>query len=296
SFAARQGGMVAQAFASMGVSPDPMETEQIFESQYQDELVLGITSLMKMIALENNLESYKMEVAKSIALSGVAAIEAYAVGNRIVEQILEPSEIGWDPASVKPDFSDGEFMFHCPVMTVDQIAEEFQPDEAVIKALDKWLDVDAGSWAFGRGRIRVYKVYYKDIEKYEGGFVEEDGEKVFVPINSPTETKDGKPKYTDKDLVEPPDTQMTSTWTDKEWAAKKVVRYREVTRYGVLIPWVCLPPSVTKEAKSFNPKSLGSEGAYLKGILNGNGDLVLAGGKVFPQEVNPDDTYGKGFP
>src|SRR5690606_34950479 len=44
------------------------------------------------------------------------------------------------------------------------------------------------------------------------------------------------------------------------------------------------------------PKSLGSEGAYLKGILNGNGDLVLAGGKVFPQEVNPDDTYGKGFP
>ncbi|HNR54375.1 MAG TPA: hypothetical protein PKJ19_04355 [Flavobacteriales bacterium] len=296
SRALREGGAAAQAFSGMGVSPDPAATEQIFEGTYQDELIPGINSLMKMIALENGLEDKKREIAKHLALSGLAAIETHVVGNKFVNTLCEPDEVGWDPASIRPDMADGEFVFAAPVMTVQQIAEQYQLRAKDLEEIDQWARDDNMSGGWPGGMPRVYRVYYKDVERFEAGFVDEGGEKVYVPVNDPDpNNRKHKPKYTDKDLVEPPDNGMTADWTDQEWQEKKQTRWREVTRYGVIIPWTSLPKVLTGNS-SFADRVKSKDGPRLKRLLNKNGDFVLAGGKCIPQEVHPDDTYMKGFP
>ena len=151
SRALREGGAAAQAFSGMGVSPDPAATEQIFEGTYQDELIPGINSLMKMIALENGLEDKKREIAKHLALSGLVAIETHVVGNKFVNTLCEPDEVVWDPASIRPDMADGEFAFAAPVMTVQQIAEQYQLRAKDLEEIDQWARDDnmSGGWPGG---------------------------------------------------------------------------------------------------------------------------------------------------
>lgn len=300
SVAAQASEVVARAFAQMGVSADEQVTEQIHEKTYQDELIPAITSLMKMIGLQNNLDTLKRDIAKHIALSGIAAMHSYSVGGKLVNELCEPDEVGWDPASNKSDFSDGEFWFHCPVMSVQQIAERFQSKKSVIEELDKWANTNTsgdGNNGWPQRMPRAFTVYFRDIEYYEGGFVkDEDGELLYVVLNEPdAASKDGKPKYTDADLQEPPETDLTAEWTDEEWAAKKQRRWREVIRYSSLIPWEYLPGAVTQNT-SFKDRVQGERGEYLKTLLSNQGDLILAGGKCEFQEEHPDDTYGKGSP
>jgi len=301
SVAAQASEVVAAAFAQQGVSPDEQVTEQIHESTYQDELIPAITSLMKMIAIHNGLDTMKSDVAKHVSLSGIAATHSYNVGGRIVNQLCEPDEVGWDPASTKSDFSDGEFWIHFPVMNVSQIAERFQSKKDVIESLDKWANTstsgDSDGWP--QRMIRVATVYYRDIEYYEGGFVkDEDGELIYVVINDPDKSsKDGKPKYTKKDLVQPPETELTAEWTDEEWATKRQKRWREVIRYASFIPWEYLPGVATLNTSFKNRmEGSGERGTWLRNILNSQGDLILDGGKCKFQETHPDDTYGKGSP
>jgi hypothetical protein len=300
SVAAQASEVVARAFAQQGISPDEQVTEQIHENTYQDELIPAITSLMKMIGLQNNLDTLKRDIAKHIALSGIAAIHSYSVGGKLVNELCEPDEVGWDPACNKSDFTDGEFWFHCPVMSVQQIAERFQAKKAVIEELDKWANLNTsgdGNNAWPQRLPRVFTVYFRDIEHYEGGFVkDEDGDLIYVVINEPdAASKDGTPKYTDADLQDPPETELTAEWTDEEWAAKKQKRWREVMRYSSLIPWEYLPGVVTNNM-AFGERIKEDSASRLKDWLNNQGDLILAGGKCDLQEVHPDDTYGKGSP
>jgi len=298
SIAAQASEVVAAAFAQQGVSPDERVTEQLHESTYQDELMPALNSLMKMIALHNNIDGLKRDIAKHVALSGLGAFHNYAVGGKLVNELCEPDELGWDPACSRADFSDGEFWIHAPVLSVQQIAERFQSKKAVIVALDKWANTNlSGDGTNNGGPSRLYRVattYYRDIEYYEGGFVkDEDGELIYVVLNDPDRSsKDKTPLYTGADLQDPPETELTAEWTQDEWNNKKQKRWREVIRYASIIPWEYLPG--VSLGQQFDNKLPGYE--HAKTLLNKNGDLVLEGGKCHLQELFPDDTYGKGSP
>ena len=300
SLAAQNSMVAASAFADQGISPSEDATKQIFESNYQDELIPAITSLMKQIALHNSLDDKKMDVAKHIALSGLAAMHSYPVGGKMVNELCEPDEVAWDPASVQGDMSDGEFWIHCPVMMVPQIAERFQSKKLIIEQLEQWANTNTasnGNNGWPQRMPRVFTGYYRDIEYYEGGFVEgEDGGPMFVVINDPDpSSKDGEPLYTEKDLVAPPETELTAEWTDKEWSNKKIRRWREVIREASIIPWEYMPGALTG-GQSFASMAGTEKVQSIKEHLNKNGDLVLGGGKCKLQELFPDDTYGKGSP
>lgn len=300
SLAAQDSIVAAMAFSQQGVSPNEDATRQLFESTYPDELMPAITSLMKMIALHNGLDDKKMDIAKHVALSGMAAMHTYPVGGRLVNELCEPDEIAWDPASVNADLSDGEFWIHCPVMSVTQIAERFQSKKAIIEQLEQWANTNTasnGNNGWPQRMPRVFTGYFRDIEYYEGGFVlDEDGSAMFVVINDPdASSRDGEPMYTEKDLIEPPETELTAEWTDEEWSSKKIRRWREVIRYSSIIPWEYMPGALTG-GKSFMEAAKGDKESFIKAHLNKNGDLVLDGGKCKLQELFPDDTYGKGSP
>lgn len=299
SLAARGSDVVAQAFAPMGVSPDEQETEAMHENLYQDELVIAINSLMKMISVKNGLDDVKKDVAKHIALSGLAAWHCSKNATDLVWELCEPDEVGWDPAALRSDFADGSYVFTCPLMDVSTIAERYQPKAWVFKELDSWSNVNPTGYnqpGWPQMKPRVFTTYWRDSSRVERGYVLIDGEPEYVTINQPDpDSRDGKPKYTDKDLVDPPENQYTADWTESEWQNKKQMRYVEVIRYCVCIPWEYLPGAIT-QGREWSKRLSSGDAERINRVIGPTGDVVLESG-VYPlQESNPDDTFAKGFP
>lgn len=296
SMAAASGPMMTGAYAPMGISPDEDETEAMVESNYQDDLVKAVTSLMLMVAEDNGLDDQKRDVAQSIALSGLAAFHASVQGSKLVWELCDPNEVLWDPSCLRPDFADGEYVATMPLYSVSTIGERWQPKRKAMEELDRWSNINNANFTnagWPQSRPRVFTVYWKDTDYVDRGYVMKDGELHLCTINQPDpESRDGKPKYTEADLVTPPENKYTAAWTDAEWRQKYQRKFTEQLRYCTFIPWEYLPGPYTGNMKySDRMKSPG----VIKGGMT-NGDLVLDHGVCDLQEADPDDTYLKGFP
>lgn len=298
SEAAAAGPMMAQAYADKGISPDKKETEKFFDMTYQDHISRGANSLMSMLSVYNELDETKRVVAGFMALSGLGVIHNYIDGSNIESEICEPREVGWDTSAMKPDLSDGQFVYVCPLLDVGQVAQRWSPKADIIKALDLWARMIPAGYNFQAGwpqsRPRVFTMYWKDFKKYERGFVMKDGELDFCIINQVNE-ETGKPDYTDADLVVPPQNKYTAAWTYQEKKDKKQVKYMEVIRYCSMIPWEYLPGGYTKgiayNANLTPPKPDGD-----LPLVNVAGDIVLDYGEYQLQEADPDNVYKVKFP
>jgi hypothetical protein len=299
SLAARTSPAVAAAFAPMGISPDEEQTSIMHENLYQDELVIAINSLMKMVSVKNGIDDLKKDVAKHIALSGLAAWHCSKNGTDLVWELCEPDEVGWDPAALRSDFADGSYVFTCPLMDVADIAERYQTKAWVFDELDKWSNVNPTGYnqpGWPQMKPRVFTTYWRDTMRVERGYVMIDGEPEYVTINEPDpDSRDGKPLYTDKDLVQPPENKYTAEWTDTEWANKKQSRYVQAIRYCVCIPWEYLPSAITQN-RQWSERLSSNDSERINRVIGPTGDVILEHG-VYPlQEANPDDTFSKGFP
>lgn len=299
SAVAASGPMMAGAYAPMGISPDPQETEQMFDRSYQDHVVRGANSLMSMLALRNRQKDTKRDAAMYMALSGVAAFHNFVNGSNIETELCEPREIGWDSSAMRPDFSDGQFVYVCPLMDVGAIAERWNPKADVIRALDWWSRMLPGGYNFNAGwpqsRPRVFTNYWKDFKKVDRGFVIKEGELHYCTINE-INPDTGLVEYTDVDLVDPPENRFTLAWTPTERKNKKQSRYIQVVRYCSMIPWEYLPGGYTKgQAYSKNLSPTQPPDPTMPNV-NVAGDIVLDYGEYPLQEADPDDVFSVRFP
>lgn len=285
---------------AMGISPDSEETKQIFDMSYQDHIIRGANSLMAMLAERSKLDDTKRVAAAYMALSGAAAAHGFVNGSNIEWEICEPREVGWDTSAMRPDLADGQFVYTCPLMNVSGIAERWNPVKDKIYALDTWARILPGGYNFNAGwpqsRPRVFTMYWKDMKYVERGFVEKDQMVQYVTINEDNPDT-GKPDFTDKDLVTPPENQYTLAWTPAELRAKKQRRAIEIVRYCSMIPWEYLPGGYTK-GRPYNPNEAPPSPPMNSGLpsIGVVGDMVLDYG-VYPlQEADPDDVYSVKFP
>jgi hypothetical protein len=102
-------------------------------------------------------------------------------------------------------------------------------------------------------------------------------------------------------LIEPPKTDLTTTWTPAERRAKKQRREAQRLRFCTAIPWEFLPGSIRGEKQSYSNRrhiieAEGPDGQRIVACLSTNGDLVLASGEVPDQEADPDDKFMVEFP
>lgn len=299
SVAARSGAMMTAAYAPMGITGDEQSAIQSHESNYQDLYAKAVEMMVSIIAKDNDIDQRRSDIAQSIALSGLAAMHCSVVGSKLVWELCDPGEVGFDPTCLKPDFTDAEYVFTCPLMQVSSIAEKYQPAKEKIEAIDKWSRTNIGigganSNGWPQSLPRVFTVYWNDCSTIERGYVLKDGEACLVTVNHKNpDSREGDPLYTDADLITPPDNRYTASWTDEEIAQKKQKRYVEQIRYCSFIPWEYLPGGFTNKKEYAKRSELGPE--RLK-FLSNSGDLVLSSGVYQLQESDPDDTYRKGFP
>lgn len=297
SAAAAMGGPLGEAVQNnTGVSPDAEATAQRFFSLWSDPYERAMTNMLMSMYKHQQLDYAKWKTASNIALSGVGAIGMFPSGNRIEAVVCDPAEVLWDPAAVKPDFTDGSFVSWCPLMDVEAIAEQYQPKADVIRMLDDWARQTPAGYGDLRGwparRPRVFKTYFRDIRTVERGFVHVDGVVDFVKVG------DGS-TWTDADLIAPPENEFTATWTKAEIKAKKIRRMVQVLRYTDFIPWEYLPGAVTHGTKATSTEAkrrretLALSGLTFSGAC---GDVTLAHGEYELQERDPDNVYGVEFP
>ncbi len=287
-------------YAPMGISPNPEETESMFDMTYQDHIARGANSIMSILAERNKLDKTKRIQAGYTALSGLSAFHNFINGSNIETEVCEPRELGVDPSCLRPDASDGQYIYVCPLMDVGAIAERWNPKAEVVAALDNWARQFPGGESFQAGwpqsRPRVITMYWKDMKRVDRGFVIKDGEPHFCTINE-NNPDTGKPDYTDVDLITPPENRYTNAWSDSEKRNKKQSRVVAQIRYCTMIPWEYLPGSYTKSQQfgtGFRPPAA-PPGTRLKN-LNITGDLILDYG-VYPlQEADPDDEFSVKFP
>lgn len=300
SVAARGGPMMTAAYAPMGITGDEQSAIQSHDANYQDLYSKAVEMMVSIIAKDNDIDQRKSDIAQSLALSGLAAMHCSVVGSKLIWDLCDPSEVGWDPTCIKPDFSDAEYVFTCPLMQVSSIAEKYQPAKEKIEAIDNWSRISIGgtgganSNGWPQSQPRVFSVYWNDSSLVERGYVMKDGEVTLVTVNRPDpNSRDGKPQWTDADLVDPPDNRYTAAWSDFEISQKKQKRYIEQIRFCDFIPWEYLPGGFTEGRPYKDFKQIKSNKLQ---YLTNSGDLVLSSGVLPLQEADPDDTYRKGFP
>lgn len=213
-----------------------VETIEIFENSFVEDYVTDINNMIEYVSTEINVNSIKEDLARNLALSGLAITKGFEFNDNFVGEATNPLFFGWDMSAKKSDLSDAEYMFewyysdapslfekYPNLLKTQREAIESYGSEKNIQGIHKIINnvlVQEG------GKVPVYEVYWKDYEKKEAGYVlDEFGYPYYTFINH--ENSD----YTDSDLIEPP----TEKGKKKFGNSKKITVYDSVIRTATII-------------------------------------------------------------
>ncbi len=248
-----------------------LETEELFYNTFVENYETDVNNLIEFISNEINIDELKVQITRNLAICGLGIYKGYEAGDNYVAESVNPLFFGWDMSAKKPDLSDAEFMHDWYYMDSPSIFEKYpkitQEERELIESYsnsntqNSMHKIVNGIYTIPGGKIPVYEVYWKDVEKREYGWVmDEYGYPYYTMIN------DAASEYTDKDLIEP----VTEKHKDEMNGKKKHTIYVDIIRYCIIIPQ--------------------------EEIGHGNGDIILEYGILPYQEKNLYDPANVKFP
>jgi len=222
---------------NMPIGDTEEETEVIFENSFVEDYVEDINNLMEYISTEIKLTSeIKEELSRSLALYGMGIYKGGEMNRDYTGDVILPFFFGWDMSATKRDFRDAEYMFDWGYYDAPSIFEKYQNIGKVhMESIENYGNQNGNLnihrfinnvYVNTAGKVPVYNVYWKDIERKEAGWVKDEfGYPYYCYIN-------GDSDYTDKDLIDAPTDEELKRMDGK----KKEVVYHSFTRYAVIIP------------------------------------------------------------
>lgn len=248
-----------------------LETEELFYNTFVETYEKDINNLIEFISNEVNMDELKVQITRNLAICGLGIYKGYEAGDNYVAESVNPLFFGWDMSAKKPDLSDAEFMHDWYYMDSPSIFEKYQhitPDERELienysnsNTQNSMHKIVNGIYTIPGGKVPVYEVYWKDIEKREYGWVmDEYGYPYYTMVNNEDSI------YTDKDLIEP----ATEKHKEEMGGKKKHTIYVDIVRYCIIIPQ--------------------------EEIGHGGGDIILEYGILPYQEKNLYDPANVRFP
>jgi len=219
------------------IEDDEFETEELFMNTFVDDYEKPINNLLKFISNDVNIDEIKVQLSRNLAICGLGVYKGYESNDMYMAEGVNPLFFLWDMSARKPDLSDSEYMGEWYYMDSPSLFERFQSltseERFAIENYGKTNTQSSmhkminGVYTQSAGKIPVYEVYWKDVEKKEYGWVlDEYGYPYYTMIN------DDNSKYTDKDLIEP----ATDKHKENMGGKKKHTIYVDVLRYCLLIP------------------------------------------------------------
>ena len=248
-----------------------LETEELFYNTFVENYETDVNNLIEFISNEINIDELKVQITRNLAICGLGIYKGYEAGDNYVAESVNPLFFGWDMSAKKPDLSDAEFMHDWYYMDSPSIFEKYQKltqeERELIESYsnsntqNSMHKIVNGIYTIPGGKVPVYEVYWKDVEKKEYGWVmDEYGYPYYTMVNDPTS------QYTDKDLIEPVTEKHKEEMGDK----KKHTIYVDIIRYCIIIPQ--------------------------EEIGHGSGDIILEYGILPYQEKNLYDPANVKFP
>lgn len=267
------------------IGQDKEETKIIFSNLYVDEYVEKINALLRYSKNLNEFQRKQIKVALNLALSGLACMEGFEHGGHLRFRVIESEDVFWDRDARDPDLSDASFCGYMNPYDPSYILERWQlhPEDALSlenyasSAQTAEINIDnSNSRSFNSYRIPVYTSFWKDSDKWEYGYVlDEFGQSVLMRINY-VYPGDEKPKYTDDDLIDPPNTVQNRKLFK---GTNKRKLFMDSVRYARFIP--------AEIVASFKSQSNPNEVV---------GDILLEYGLLDYQEVDLFDFSNCKFP
>ena len=213
-----------------------LETEEIFYNSFTEAHEKDINNLMDYISADININEIKVQLARNLALCGLNIYKGYEANGLYRGEAINPMFFFWDMSALKPDLSDAEYMGEWYYMDAPSIIERY-PDltDAEVRAIEGYNRTNTmgvhrfinGIFTQAGGKIPVYEIYWKDIDKREYGYVKDEfGYPYYTMINHPDS------KYKDKDLITPP----TEKHKEEMGKKKKHTIYVDIMRYVIMIP------------------------------------------------------------
>lgn len=248
-----------------------VETEELFQNAWVENYEEDINNLLNFISEEINLEELKVQITRNLALCGLGIYKGFEDNDNYNAESVNPLFFGWDMSAQKPDLSDSEYMYEWYYMDSPSIFERYQNlSKKEMESIESYSNTNSQNsmhkfvnnvYTIPGSKIPVYEVYWKDVEKRQYGWVEDEyGYPYYTMINDP------ESKYTDKDLIEPPN----ETHKERMNGKKKETIYVDIMRFCIFIPE--------------------------EEIGQGSGDIVLDFGVMPYQEKNLYDPANVKFP
>lgn len=219
------------------IGDTPLETEEMFRNMFVGEYEESINNLLAFIAEDVDLDSIKVQLSRNLALCGMGIYKGFEDNDIYRAECINPLFFGWDMSAQKPDLSDAEYMFEWYYMDSPSIFERYQNlSKKEREAIENYSNVNSKNsmhkfvnnvYTIPGSKIPVYEVYWKDVEKRDYGWVEDEyGYPYYTMIN------ESGSKYTDKDLIKPPTDKHQGEMGNK----KKHTIYVDIMRYCTFIP------------------------------------------------------------
>lgn len=214
------------------------ETEENFNTFYYDRYERAINRLIKFIWENNELDTLKPELAKFLALNGIAILKGYEQNGHQKWDVIDPMRFIFDPTAKKPDLSDSQYWGEYHNHLATELYERFQPkNKEDIQILEDYANnptqfgTTSGEYfdviGVEQGRVPIFELCWRDSDLHEYGWViDQFGYEFYTRVDDP------EGMYTMNDVIIPKD--------KKKWermGKKKTKRiYVDLIRYVVFCP------------------------------------------------------------
>ena len=274
SLASSVGPMMQEAFAGMGITGDPNADLSKAERSFRDEVVEAINDYVSVLAKRMKIDQLKYEIGQNLTNGGIAAIHGYYYGDYPAVEPLSMEELIVDQASRRRDLSDSTFIGFRKIRDLSDLMDIHHGSREVLKSLQESMKSEnnnglGGYWPWGKPV--EHTVYFKDGKYVTKGFVDGPNGIDLVDVDE-VDPDTGKPKYTEADIIEPPQNKYT-----RGWKGKTNTRFETKLRYCSFLP------------REYNPQGKEINGEKL-------GDIVLSHGECEYTETNSDQEQGVSFP
>jgi hypothetical protein len=240
------GGIMRENDVSIGETDE--QTQAIFENLYVDKFTEEINDLLNYSKRINKFAKKQLGIAQKLALSGLAVEQLVLHGGHARYESIESEDFIWDKDAREFDLTDSEFQGTLRPMDVPSILERWQLAPESAEALENYVSNNGNATTtvhhyktrpYTGSKVPVHTIYWKDVDRKRYGWVKDRfGYDCLEPIISDKEKKtkesDGKYRYTEADLITPPDTPKNRELFPGD---KKIASlYCDVLRYCVYIP------------------------------------------------------------
>ena len=238
------------------VGKSRMETMQMFNNSWIDIFAYKTTQFIRHLARVNKLQDKQLQAAENLAFSGMCAAIHEDHGGKLTTKIIDSERVFWDTKSREKDFSDASFLGYYSELDASEIFERFSElnpvermnIESYIKEGSNFSNYMAqfGQQSIMNG-VPVFNVYWKDYETQWWGYIKDQyGYDRLERINH-TYPGEENPRYTDADLVAPPDTPRNRIQFKGSKKRKAVV---DILRYAIITPAEAISTDKNKDTIS----------------------------------------------